>query len=258
MNAERSSLDILQDQLYKCGFSPNNIKRNLKYHSTNKAISIADMVVYADEKIQDLTTSFISVFYIQNNKEKILEEAKFLATPVVFLLQSNDVEIIHYNQNESSKITYALLEHYFSENRLLYSKKELSTLKNSSGFQQILLFAIDATKELLTSTFDRIISEEKNRLGNLYVNEITKVAIHILAACVIEDKMWKDQSQNVVNLIHKCQQHLPNYFKGCLSSNRKIDIAQNVYSLSGELVIPAQFDEAGDFEKIYDYAARYN
>ncbi len=193
-------------------------------------MSTVDLVVFADEKVQDLTTSFISAFYAIEDREKVLERAKSLATPIVFLLGSNEVEIIQYGRKETSeKVSYALLEHYFSENRLNYSKKELSTLKNSTEFQPVLLFAIDATKELLTSTFEHILTREKSRLGKASVNEITKVAIHILAACVIEDKLWEQKSSNVLELIKKCQNQFPHYFKGCLSSDKRIEIAKNVY-----------------------------
>lgn len=230
-----SALDKVENLILTCGYDQNAIRRDYRFIDDKKVICSADMVVFSENKQLDVSTSCIAVVWTENggDADNLIERYRFLAAPFVIILNPLEVSIYDLRKQEKHKniVSYKLLEKYFSDNRLNYDKQNLLTAKNTNYFYQISLFAVNATKYKLVELFEFAIRSEKNRLGEKYNDDITHVSIHVLAACIIQDKLWGYDTRvgNAVELIEKCLQHYPNYFKGIIGKSVKKQIAQNIF-----------------------------
>ena len=232
-----SALEKVESLVINCGYDKSLIRRNFRFIDDKKSINTADMVVFSENKHFDVSTSCIAVAWIENeaDADDLINRYQFLAAPFVIILNPSEVNIYDLrkqdNKDHKSVVSYKLLEKYFSDNRLNYDKKSLITAKNTYYFYQISMFATNVTKYKLVELFELAIRSEKNRLGEKHNDHITHVAIHILAACIIEDKLWSYDTRvsNAIELIGKCLEYFPNYFKGIIGEPVKEQIAQNIF-----------------------------
>ncbi|PKM82968.1 MAG: hypothetical protein CVU89_02235 [Firmicutes bacterium HGW-Firmicutes-14] len=230
-----SALKKVENLILTCGYDQNAIRRDYRFIDDKKVICSADMVVFSENKHLDVSTSCIAVVWTENggDADNLIQRYRFLAAPFIIILNPLEVNIYDLRKQERYKsiVSYKLLEKYFSVNRLNYDKQNLLTAKNTDYFYQITLFAVNATKYKLVELFESAIRSEKNRLGEKYNDDITHVAIHVLAACIIEDKLWGYDTRvgNAVELIEKCLRYFHNYFKGIIGEPVKEQIAQNIF-----------------------------
>lgn len=232
-----SALEKVENLIITCGYDPSAIRRDYKFIDDKRNINTADMVIFSEDKHLDVSTSCIAVAWIENeaDADTLLGKYQFLAAPFVIILNRSEANIYDLrkqdNKDRKCVVSYKLLEKYFSDNRLNYDKKNLLAAKNSYYFYQLSLFAANVTKSKLVEIFEFAIRSEKNRLGEKYNDHITHVAIHVLAACIIEDKLWSYDTyvNNAVELIGKCSKYFPNYFKGIIGEPVKEQIAQNIF-----------------------------
>ena len=232
-----SALEKVENLIITCGYAPNVIRRNYKFIDNKRNINTADMVVFSEDKHLDVSTSCIAVAWMENetDADNIIGKYQLLAAPFVIILNPLEVNIYDLrnqdNKDHKSVVSYKLLEKYFSDNRLNYDKKNLLAAKNTHYFNQLSLFAAYVTKDKLVELFELAIRSEKSRLGEKYNDHITHVAIHVLAACIIEDKLWScdPHVDNSVDLIRKCSEYFSNYFKGIIGEPVKEKIAQNIF-----------------------------
>lgn len=230
-----SALAKIEHLVISCGYDRSTIRHDYKFIDNRKLIRSADIVVFSDSRHLDVSTSCITILWVEtkNEADDLIDIYCFLATPFIIVL--NPAEAIIYDlrkqEKQKSVVSYKLLERHFSDNRLNYDKHNLLIAKNSDYFYQISLFAVNATKYKLVELFEKAIRVEKKRLNEKYTDDVTYVAIHVLAACIIQDKLWgyENNSENVIELLAKCSQDFPNYFKGIIGHQIKEKIAQNIY-----------------------------
>ncbi|HCY35512.1 MAG TPA: hypothetical protein DHV24_00030 [Candidatus Margulisbacteria bacterium] len=231
-----AALAIIEDMILINGYDKSAVKRDFKFLDDRKKIVTADIVVFGDNYNLDLSTSCISVGWVYDEIgiQRQLDSLKSLATPIVLLLEPKLVRIYDFRESflpQEQNVTYELLERHFSLNRLNYSQDYLMVAKKSPHFLQLMLFAIEATKEMLVEHFEYSVLSEQRRYNEKNNSNITKVAIHVLAACIIEDKLWNSNihSQNAYELLYKCVMTFPNYFKGILGNKLNEEIAERIY-----------------------------
>lgn len=232
-----SALEKIENLIMSCGYDKSLIRRNFKFIDDKKSINTADMVVFSENKHLDVSTSCIAIAWVENESytNNLINRYQFLAAPFVIILNPSEVNIYDLrkqdNKDHKSVVSYKLLEKYFSDNRLNYEKKNLLAAKNTYYFYQLSLFAANVTKDKLVELFELAIRSEKSRLGEKYNDHITHVAMHVLAACIIEDKLWSYDTHvsNAIELIGKCLEYFPNYFKGIIGEPVKEQIAQNIF-----------------------------
>src|SRR5690606_16518306 len=129
----------------------------------------------------DISTSCISVNWVENEGhfESELNKQKYLVTPLIILPTKEKVRFYDLRTEEikSVDISYNLLEKHFSVNRLNYSKISLERAKNAESLQQLTLFAVDATRDMLVKHFEAVVKSQMHTLHNKYYSDIVKVSI---------------------------------------------------------------------------------
>jgi hypothetical protein len=200
-----------------CGYNSENVVKDYKFIYRAK-IEIADIVIFGDTDRYDLSTSCIAL--VKNEYEdkdsELLEKYQILTAPIITFLGSEKARIYDLREPnlKCNKVSYKLLEKYFSDNRTNYAKANLLLSKKLPHFYQYRLFSLEATKKLLVETFENAIFDEMKILPESKHNDIIEAAIYILAACILEDKLWPNESpsQNLKVILEKCKYRYPDYF----------------------------------------------
>jgi hypothetical protein len=198
-----AALNLIEYLIFSCGFEEKSIRKNYRFVTDKRKnqINVSDMVIFSDFNRSDISTSCISVNWVEdeNNFEDYLNMNKFLVTPLIILPSPEKVRIYDLRSEGmlTSDVSYDLLEKHFSINRIKYSKTSLYKAKNSDKFQQLSLFALEATKDLLVKHFESAVRNELSRLDDKFYSDIVKVSMHVLAACIIEDKLWVEKANTL-------------------------------------------------------------
>jgi len=231
-----AALSGVSNLILTCGFDQSLIRKDYKFVAggLDSVVYTADFVAFSDNKRTDLGTSCISVSWVDDDSdlEEQIQTHKFLASPLVIFPSKTQVNIVDLRNsiNEVQQVSYELLERHFSDHRLNYSKDALLRSKQSGQFQQLTLFAIEATRDLMIDTFEVSVRQEINNIGVKYQSEVVKMAISVLAACIIEDKLWySNKYDSFISLLKKCFQEFPRYFNGILNSEMRLRIGGRIY-----------------------------
>lgn len=254
MDRERA-LRLVRNAIVGVGYDEKAIKYNYKFIGEGKEIQTAEMVVFGDARKCDLSTACISVEWNEQIEQsrKIVNKHRYLATPLVILPGPDDTLFYDLRKSDRpSNVSYDLLEQHFSKNRLSFSKESLLKAKNSPEFIQMVLFAAEATQDSLVRLFEDAIRREQQQQSD-HPNVITRVAVHILAACIIEDKLFDQRASNAKVLLHRCAQRFPNYFQGILSNAAREQIAERIYNaIRPQLTFQALTSQTLGY--LYEYA----
>lgn len=213
-----------------CGYTPANAVEDYKF-IFRQTIEVADMVIFSDNDRYDVSTSCIALVKDEGEERdyELLEKYKTLTTPIITFLDSEEARIYDLRKPtlKCNKVSYKLLEQHFSMNRVDYAKKNLLLAKKLPHLYQLTLFSLDATKKLLVETFEQAIFDEINKLPIVKQNDdVIEAAIYILAACILEDKLWPKESPspNVKILLEKCANKYPEYFRDILAKEQSLNV----------------------------------
>lgn len=230
MKDKARSLDVIKGSLEAIGY--NNKKIIDKYPVTNKngKIIYFDLVAFGDDRIQDTSTSCISVKYCDNesDEDNIIEDAKCLATPLLMLPRENNVKLLKLNVEKKSEkiieIQYDELSEYFSENRVKYEynqivpskyeRKQLSFFDLDTN--NLFLFASKINCKLLEEEFKNALKAVETSIDinkSDVIADITGIIMHIIAAKILNDKlMLKKKYNNIHKLLSNLEIEYEDYF----------------------------------------------
>lgn len=232
-----AALKQIEDLIIATGYDSSSIIKDFRFVDKYGEIRSADFVVFGDPYCFDLSTSCLSVGWAKNNTvmDELADFYASLATPII-LISSSDCINVYDNRIQplhKTVLTYAFLEKHFSTNRLNYSQSNLLSAKRSPYIQQLTLWAIEATKERLVSLFEHSILSEQLRLTSVDNAKLIKTALNVLAACIVEDKLWGSAapSSNAIDLLNKCVQKFPHYFQGILGDPIAEEISTRIYNI---------------------------
>ena len=232
-----SHLNQVQETLVKIGYDPEAIVFDYDFavSGNEKPWARVDMAAFSDGVQHDLRTSCVAVQRVTHPAEIHTELRKllYLAPPVALFLGPDEVEIRPVttkpnNQTNPSRVPYSSLTNYFNEHARDFHPEALSAAKTQG--QQLGLFkfdhnlfdfAYDATQNLLEGGFKTAISDAKRSLHELkqpVTKDVSKVALQILAATILEDKqlLGKEQSSTVGNLLKRSEERYSQYFDNVL------------------------------------------
>lgn len=225
-----AALQHIQDTLKRIGYSENSLVNDYNVTTTGNNVLKLDLVAFSDSIVHDTTTSCIAVQWCNNRteKERYLNEAKYIATPVMLLPEVEKVEIWNVKVQQPTiilKLKYNELYPYFQENRFDFSCEKIIEAKY--GFRQLSLFetlgliefAENANYQMLGEEFKNALYTGKSMLDKLNIKgeknyrALTSITMHVLAAVILSHKLYPDERiQNIHFLIEKLSIKFSNYF----------------------------------------------
>ena len=232
-----SQLNHVQETLEAIGYDPLAIVCDYDFAAPGQENSRArvDMVAFSDSVRHDLRTSCVAVQRVtpQTRVRTELEILSYLATPVAIFLRPNGVEIWSATRKTNQqphhrRLPYNRLTQYFIENAREFHPETLSVAKtqgNQLSFfdldHQLLDFAFEATQDLLVEKFESALNEARESLNESkqqLTAELTKMALQILAATILEDKqlLGTERSESVGALMRRAEEQYSQYFDAAM------------------------------------------
>lgn len=225
-----AALQIIRNDIMKIGYGSKNLVDNYSISIKGNNAMVLDLVAFGDENIYDTSTSCISVKWIENkyDVETYIQNAGYLATPVMLLGTNNQVDVISVKKNKSEKIItlqYSELYPYFQDNRFDFSSTNI--LQAKYGFKQLNLFdafdlfefAEKANAQILGEEFKKGLFAGKKCLDNMRISgdenyrTLTSITMYVLAAIILNHKIDKPSKINNINeLMDKLSKKFNNYF----------------------------------------------
>jgi type I restriction-modification system DNA methylase subunit len=246
---------VIRKALYAIGYDSEKLKSNYKYLSGSKAIASADLVAFGDSQRHDLATSCIAAKWLRNGdaRETIIDDLSHTAAPAVLIATPQNIEVwlVWYEGNQiahkKEHITnYGDFANYIFRNRLdlmpdalLSAKRGERQLSIFEGdLQQLLNFAQGITKDILVERFEKAVSAGIEIIDNSNRNEsthVTKLAIQLLAARVLEDKGCLDmrRADSAIELLNRARDKFRNYFDKGKISDELIVAAESIWKMLG-------------------------
>ncbi|WP_025161850.1 HsdM family class I SAM-dependent methyltransferase [Paraclostridium bifermentans] len=228
MQYKKRVLDVIKKSLNTIGYNDNKIID--EYPITNKDGNIIyfDFIAFGHDKIQDTSTSCISVKYCEDVSEEnvIIEDAKCAAAPLLMLSKRNSVKLVKLNAEKKSEkiieIKYDELYEYFSENRVKYDYNKIISSKHEKeqlsffDTNNLFLFASKINCKLLGKEFKKALNSvediiDKNKTEQ--ISDITSITMHIIAAKILNDKLLLDKKySNIHDLLYTLELKYKDYF----------------------------------------------
>ena len=244
------TLDLVQEALLSVGYDSRAIVTDYDFAApgNQNAFDKVDLAAFSDPVRHDLHTSCIAAQRVDANTDvpAILDKMSYLATPVALILQSDGVDIWPVTRapilRPFEHISYNRLNQYFSEHggdlrpdALAAAKTKGHQLSFLDLDQTLLQFAYEATRSILVERFENAVSAARDSLRgrtDLLAGDLTKAALQILAAAILEDKLLlgRERSVTVDELLQRSARKYGQYFD-LASLNR---IGQNVGQLTFE------------------------
>lgn len=189
-----------------------------------------DLLAFGDPRRFDISTSCIAVQWWPNGGDKIaaLHNLRHIGTPLALFATPNHVEIWPVSSELADTLhpraiqPYDGLSQYFSQhkrdlapNSILLAKKGERQLTFFDVDPSLESFARQATQETLTNQFMETIAAVSNHVRQNHPQPLTRVAISVLAARIMQDKLkeYPDlQVRDIKLLLNALQVRFPNYF----------------------------------------------
>lgn len=232
-------LDLLEEQLRRvgyCGLSGATV-RQYDYVTETAGKQSADLVAFGDPQHFDVSTACIVIALWSSRQSRLseLEKLGCVGAPIALFAATNHVEIWPVVSPGSrfperlERLTYGQLPNYFRQHKeelaprsLLNAKqgsRQLSFIEVDSSLES---FARTTTKKTLIRQFTQAIASLPQELRARYPEDITRLAIWILAARILQDKLGYQHNvysdfravDGVVPLLETAQNFFPNYFTG--------------------------------------------
>ncbi|MCL5021800.1 MAG: N-6 DNA methylase [Nitrospirae bacterium] len=226
-----SCIDYTVKSLLRIGYRQNHIEYNFAFVSEEGPFSV-DTVAFSNEYKKDYLTSCIAIKYcdsaaeIENYRKKLA----YTAAPIAFLLTPNYVLIqpLYVTKRiEPIRKNYLEFENYVVRHRLSLLPEILYSVKKEG--RQLSLFELDPTlyeyvseisKKHLVTRFEGSIRSAAEFLKGIgketdALNTLTKIAIKLLAAKILEDKKLfgtQPMLTDASSLLKKAGMSFPGYF----------------------------------------------
>ena len=241
MKDKRSALKLIKESLNKIGYDSNKIIDGYPITTIDENVIYFDFIAFGHNKIQDTSTSCISVKYCEDEteEEKIIEYAKYSASPFLIMSQKEKIKLCKLNVEKKLdniiEIKYDELGEYFSENRVKfdYSKILSSKYENEQvtlfDTNNLFAFASKINCKLLGREFEKAILSVKNIINEKdseQIADITSIVMHVIAAKILNDKLLlKERYLDIHELLKVLSNTYGDYFS-----------IENLYKYGTELI----------------------
>jgi len=241
MKDKRSALKLIKESLNKIGYDSNKIIDGYPITTIDENVIYFDFIAFGHNKIQDTSTSCISVKYCEDEteEEKIIEYAKYSASPFLIMSQKEKIKLCKLNVEKKLdniiEIKYDELGEYFSENRVKfdYSKILSSKYENEQvtlfDTNNLFVFASKINCKLLGREFEKAILSVKNIINEKdseQITDITSIVMHVIAAKILNDKLLlKERYLDIHELLKVLSNTYGDYFS-----------IENLYKYGTELI----------------------
>lgn len=252
MKNRKEALDAIKKSLNKIGYDNEKIKDQYPITTRDENVIYFDFIAFGHNKIQDTSTSCISVKYCESDKEEddTIEYAKYSASPLLIISKKETVRLIKVDIEKKSdqiiELKYDELGDYFSKNRVKYDYTKIISSKYESeqlsflNTNNLFLFASKINCELLGKEFKKAIYAIKDMIDendSRQMADVTSIVMHVIAAKILNDKLvLKDRFNNLHKLLNELSITYGDYFdKNHLYKYGKILLDKIDNSLSKEL-----------------------
>jgi type I restriction-modification system DNA methylase subunit len=248
-------MNTLESNLISLGYtgSAGKVIHGYKFATTEKRLGQADLIAFADSRLHDISTACIAVkgWRNQDDKSAILRQLSYVGAPIALLAMQDNVElwpVVRADEIKSqplgratASLAYEELEAYFTRHKtelsprsLLNAKREGHQLSFLSIDPLLEAFARDATQRTLVQQYEEAIGSIPQKLRKKYPTELTRLAIQILAARILQDKLddYDDlRTFDLNSLLIALRNHFPSYFQNLDKEINRIgkDVAKNLY-----------------------------
>lgn len=220
----------IKNMLGTLGYSNEHFSENYSVQIDGTSAIRFDYVAFSDRYLKDVSTSCIAVQEVleDNEEDKYLEGAKYLATPIVIISKNRHVRVWNVapqkttllNDNEEN-----IIHLYFEKNRFEFMSDNLIDAK--MGYRQINIFVAsglidfsrEATCKLLSEEFEKgLIAakkylKKKKNINGQDLNNITSITMHVISALIINCKIKLDEKvPDIFELLTSLSQTYKEYF----------------------------------------------
>lgn len=196
-----------------------------------------DLIAFADVQHFDISTACIAVELklSKQNHLAILEKLSYAGAPIALFALTNHVEVWPVVSPGSQlpeapqRLSYKQLPNYFRQHKEELSPRSLLNAKQ--GGRQLSFIDVDSslegfaratTKKTLVKQFTGAIASVPREIRADYPEDITRLAIWVLAARILQDKLGYQHDvygdfravESIVPLLETAQNFFPNYFTG--------------------------------------------
>jgi len=234
VSAMKARLQEIERGLVGVGYSREGLVWDYEFVAGPNRVRKAELVAFGNVYRKDLATSCIAVKWCQNgeSRREWLQDLSCVAAPLVLISTPDLVELwpvrmVEPMQRPYEKLGYGRLQQYFSENRIRLAPETLMAAKRGERQLSFLHvdpslveFAYDVTKKVLVDHFESAVLAGKRELKRKawltepYVRRLSRIAIRMLAARVLEDKQLirVKPLAGAQELLMKAHKQFPQYF----------------------------------------------
>ncbi|OOP74679.1 N-6 DNA methylase [Clostridium beijerinckii] len=228
MDKKKELLNNIKKSLNKIGYDNKKIIDKYPITTKDENVIYFDFIAFGNDKIQDTSTSCISVQYCEDEKEeeKIVEDAKYSAAPLLIVSMKEKVRLWKLSVEKKSEkiieLKYDQLGDHFSENRVRYDYSKIISSKNEVeqlnffNTNNLFQFASKINCELLGKEFKKAISAVKDLVdkdNSRQKDDVTSIIMHIIAAKILNDKlMLKKRFIDIHKLLDELSKKYGDYF----------------------------------------------
>lgn len=229
MDYRQKALDVIKDSLNKIGYDNEKIIDTYPITTRDENVIYFDFIAFGHNKIQDTSTSCISVKYCEDytEEENIIEAAKYSASPLLIVSKRETVKLCELNVEKKSEniieIKYDELGDYFSVNRVKYDYTKIVSSKHENeqlsllGTNKLFLFAHKINCELLGKEFKRALSSVEKFIDEndaKQMADVTSIVMHVIAAKILNDKLILGKKINDLDeLLFELSEKYGEYFR---------------------------------------------
>lgn len=229
-------LNALESNLLHLGYSGSGGKviRDYKFATTARRLGRADLIAFADSRRHDISTACIAVKQLfDGDKFSVLRQLSYVGAPIAILALSDSVElwpVVHADSTSNqlapriiATLQYDEVGKYFDAYKAELSPRSLLDAKRSgrqfSFFSidpSLEAFARDATQKTLVQQYEEAIGSIPQTLRKKYPTALTRLAIQILAARILQDKLeaYDDlRTFDLNSLLTALRNRFPSYFQ---------------------------------------------
>lgn len=220
----------------------NHLKESLGYRGSDGAVihgyefaagdglGHAELLAFADSRRHDLSTACIAVKGWPNGHDKgaVLKQLSYVGAPIAMFALPSHMEVwpVHTDSGrvgQAQRVPYQELGMYFnlrardlSPRSLLDAKRGVKQLSFFDIDQSLESFARDATQGTLVRQFESALAQVPVEARRDHPNEVNRLAIRVLAARILQDKLPDCQAlrtRDAISLLQGVKQLYPAYFQ---------------------------------------------
>lgn len=248
-----SQVEVVNQQLTELGYrEPTGaVVRDYDFPATHGVMGRADLLACADSRQHDIGTSCIAVRAWANgaDKDAALRILSYVGAPIALLAHPQWVELWSLVPAESPEtpelkatLPYDRLPEYFqtppgrelAPRSLLAAKRGERQLTFFDIGPELADFARDATRRTLVNQFEEALDRVAKGKTRQISPALTRVAIRILATCILQDKLPDAadlRTRNVQDLLRAVRRRFPRYFEHLNEDLENVgsDAAERIY-----------------------------